>query len=242
MGGWWISDLMNSPDINGQVWVVSWIAWVIVSICLHELAHGWTAIKLGDQTPRLAGHMTWNPLVHMGKWSFAMLAVLGIAWGAMPVDSTRLRGKYAETLVLAAGPAMNLLLAILSLALLVLWRALAGGQIMPSVVINDPLAENFAVFFALGARLNIVLMLFNLLPVMPLDGGRILADRWVWYRELMYSENGQWFSLIAFIFIFLTMGEKLFYVAELAVYKSAEFSWIHLFPNLAPWNWGYHSL
>jgi Zn-dependent protease len=241
MGGWWISELMNNESINGQVWVVSWVVWVVISICLHELAHGWTAIRFGDLTPRHAGHMTWNPMVHMGMMSFGMLLFLGIAWGAMPVDTTRLRGKFSETLVLAAGPGMNLLLAVVSLLLLILWRPLAAGELVGSVQIGDPLAENLAVFFFLGAKLNIVLMLFNLIPVPPLDGGRILMDRWAWFRGMMYTENGRWFSLIAFIFIFMTAGKFLFLAGELAAFIPAELAWDSMFPNLNSWDWGYHS-
>ena len=59
---------------------------VVVSIVLHELAHGWMAMKLGDPTPRLEGRMTGNPLVHMGPWSLLALALAGIAWGSMPID------------------------------------------------------------------------------------------------------------------------------------------------------------
>ena len=58
---------------------------------------------------------------------------------------------------------------------------------------------------------------------------------------MVQSENGQWFSLIAFIFIFVTMGDKLFYIGEITVYHSAEYMWNNLFPNLSSWTWGHHS-
>ncbi len=143
-GGWWISDILSNPSINGQVWVVSWAVWVIFSICLHELAHGWVAIKLGDDTPRLAGHMTWNPLVHMGPYSLLMFVVIGIAWGAMPINPSRLRGKYAEAMVALAGPLTNLGLAIIGLTALLLWMPLCEGMLIPSVTIGYPLSENLA--------------------------------------------------------------------------------------------------
>src|SRR6056297_3003392 len=99
MDGWWISDLLSNQSINGQVWVVSWAVWVILSICLHELAHGWTAIRLGDDTPVVTGHMTWNPIVHMGAFSLFVFAFIGIAWGQMPINPSKLRGRYAESVV-----------------------------------------------------------------------------------------------------------------------------------------------
>lgn len=236
MGGWWISELMNNPNINGQVWVVSWIFWVILSICLHELAHGWTALRFGDDTPRITGHMTWNPMVHMGMWSFVFLAVIGIAWGAMPINPSKLRGKYAETLTLATGPGMNLLLAITSFVLLVVWRPLAAGELISAISIGEPLASNITTFFFLGAMLNFILMLFNLIPVPPLDGGRILMDRWSWYQQMIYSEHGRWFALIGFIFIFMTAGSYLFAAGEFVVSRPAMLIWNAVFPDLPPWN------
>ena len=98
-----INSLTTNPQFYFAVIIV-----VVISICLHELGHGFAAIALGDRTPEETGHITLNPLVHMGPISLAMLAIVGISWGAMPVDPTRLRGRYAEALVALAGPAVNL--------------------------------------------------------------------------------------------------------------------------------------
>ncbi|MBO6513359.1 MAG: site-2 protease family protein, partial [Phycisphaerales bacterium] len=154
---------------NGKVLVVSWLVWVIVSITLHELAHGWTALRYGDDTPIRTGHMTWNPLVHMGPYSIAALLLVGIAWGAMPIDPTRLRGKYADTIVTVAGPLMNLAIGLVLLVLLVFWIPLAEGHLISSVTIQDPLKTNMLIFLRAGAFLNFVLLMFNLLPTPPLD-------------------------------------------------------------------------
>ncbi len=230
--GWWISDYLNNPNINGQVWVVSWAVWVVFSICLHELAHGWTAIKLGDDTPRLAGHMTWNPLVHMGPYSLLMFVFIGIAWGAMPVNPNKLRGRYADAIVSLAGPLMNLSLAIISLICLMLWGPLSQGHLISSVTIPDPLATNLQTFFHLGAMLNIVLMLFNLLPVPPLDGGRILMDVMPSYRRMMQSENGRWIALGVFVIFFVFAGSLIFDVAGFIVSSISIFFWAIFFPNM----------
>ncbi len=216
MGGWWISDQWST--INGPVLVVSWLVWVIVSITLHELAHGWVAIKLGDDTPIRTGHMTWNPLVHMGGYSLAALLLIGIAWGAMPVDSSRLRGKHADTLVALAGPLTNLGLGLIALTALVFWEPLARGYILSSFTVDDPLKTNLMIFLKAGAFLNFVLMLFNLLPTPPLDGGRILMNLWRPYRRLMLSENGQWIGLGVFILFFVFGANILFGVSESLVF------------------------
>ncbi|MCP3858657.1 MAG: site-2 protease family protein, partial [Phycisphaeraceae bacterium] len=78
MSGWWVEQLWNA----GRGFELgSWIFWVIFSICLHELGHGWAAIWEGDDTPRRTGHMTIDPMVHMGGYSILAFLLLGFAWG-----------------------------------------------------------------------------------------------------------------------------------------------------------------
>src|SRR5687768_7769180 len=82
-GSWWVTEALAA---GGPVYVYSWVVIVVGSIVLHELGHGWMAIRLGDRTPLETGHMTWNPVVHMGMYSLVVFALIGIAWGMMPVD------------------------------------------------------------------------------------------------------------------------------------------------------------
>jgi Zn-dependent protease len=231
-GGWWITDLLNDPSINGRVWVVSWAVWVIVSICLHELAHGWTAIKLGDDTPRLSGHMTWNPMVHMGPFSLLMFVFIGLAWGMMPVNPNRLRGRYSDAIVALAGPLMNLVLATIAIVGLILWVPLSQGELISSVTISNPLALNMRTFLYLGAILNIVLMLLNLLPAPPLDGGRILMDVSPKFRSLMLTEHGRWIALGVLVIFFILGGALIYNLAGFTVHGISEFVWSVLFPNM----------
>ena len=233
MGGWWITDLLSDQTIDGRVWVVSWVVWVVFSICLHELSHGWVAMKLGDDTPRISGHMTWNPMVHMGPYSLLMFLFIGIAWGAMPINPSKMRGRYAESVVAIAGPMMNLALALVSLLLLVLWVPLTQGQLISSITIAEPLATNMKVFLHLGAMLNIVLMLFNLIPVPPLDGGRIAMDMVPRYRAMMYSDTGRWVILGVFVLFFVFAGNILFALAGLGVEGFTSIAWDILFPGLS---------
>ena len=144
---------------------------IVLSITFHELAHGWTAIKLGDRTPIETGHMTYNPLVHMGPFAIVAMLIAGIAWGQMPVDPSRLRGKWAEAKVAFAGPAVNLAIALVSLVALGLWIRFGGlpGEDEFRVANGQMVLRVFGVF-------NAILFVFNLLPVPPLDGSRILAS------------------------------------------------------------------
>jgi Zn-dependent protease len=229
MGGWWISDLLSNQSINGQVWVVSWIVWVVLSICLHELAHGWAAIRLGDDTPNITGHMTWNPMVHMGGFSLVLLLILGIAWGMMPINPSRLRGRYAESLVAIAGPIMNIVLAIVALLGLIIWVPLCQGQISSGITIADPLATNMQSFLAVGAMLNILLFVFNMLPLPPLDGSRILMNLSPAYSRFVMSDTGRWIMLGGFVLLFLIFSVFFFIFSRFVVMGIAESAWALFF-------------
>jgi Zn-dependent protease len=181
---------------------------VVVSICLHELAHGFTAIWLGDRTPEETGHITLNPLVHMGGFSLVMLAIAGISWGAMPVDPTRLRGRYADAIVSAAGPVTNLLLAFVGMTALGLWARF--GTIDPT---DHRVANATMLLYVLGL-FNLVLFGLNLIPVPPLDGSRILASFVPAYRRLLADPTMQGVFLAVTIGVLLGAGRFLFPAAE----------------------------
>ncbi len=148
--------LLQDPIYFVQVVVI-----IITSIVIHELVHGLAALSQGDNTPRTAGHMTLNPVVHMGIESLIFLCLAGIAWGAMPIDPAQFRhSRWSDVLVSAAGPCSNLLLAILC----------TGGQ----VIIGQE--SSIGNFLWLAACTNIMLFIFNLLPFPPLDGFHICSE------------------------------------------------------------------
>ena len=130
MSGWWIADLWNQGQV---VQLASWIFWVIVSICLHELGHGWAAIWEGDDTPRQTGHMTINPMVHMGGYSIIAFLLLGFAWGLMPVNPGNFRHRrWGDAIVAVAGPAVNLILAVILLTIAgVISATTLGTEVKP---------------------------------------------------------------------------------------------------------------
>lgn len=210
--GWWVTNAYNN---NGQVYLLSWVIWVIGSIVLHELAHGWAALWQGDGTPRWSGHMTWNPLVHMGTWSLIMFAIMGIAWGQMPVNPSNFRSRYGDAIVSAAGPAMNLGLALLCMIGLALWVVFGGS-------VQDPVRTNVTTFLKVGALLNIVLMLFNLLPVPPLDGYRILSDFVPSFGRLWMGEQGAVVGVVAMVLLFAFGGQLIFSTGEVVRFTLTE--------------------
>lgn len=197
---WWVTDYLN---YQGPAFLVSWIVWVLGSIILHELSHGWAAIRCGDTTPIETGHMTWNPMVHMGGMSLLMFAMAGIAWGQMPVNPSRFRRRKDDAFVAFAGPGMNLALALSSFVLGSLWIAYAGSLVPEQAFVN------LAQFFFLGTMLNLVLMLFNLLPIPPLDGATILATYSDGFRRLRAHPNFAGTAMILFILVFFRLSGPL---------------------------------
>lgn len=175
------------------VYYVSWVFTVILSVVLHELGHGYAALRQGDDTPRVSGHMTLSPLVHMGPLSLVLLFVIGIAWGQMPVNPARFKSRHGDAIVSIAGPLVNLLLALLGLTVLGLWMRFAP-QTIP---------ENAFTFLWVFGTANIVLCLLNLLPVPPLDGSHVLASFSPPFRRLMADPNNQGMFLVAFVGVFL---------------------------------------
>jgi Zn-dependent protease len=178
------------------VYFVSWIFTVVVSVVLHELGHGYAAIRQGDFTPEMTGHMTLDPLVHMGPFSLIALFVAGFAWGAMPVDPTRFKSKYGEAIVSFAGPAVNVLLAFLALTGLGLWLRLGGPP-------EGQVATNIVKFLWVFGVANLLLFLLNLLPIPPLDGSRVLGNFSRPFRRISEDPNNQGLFFVLFIGVFL---------------------------------------
>ncbi len=140
---------------------------VVASLALHELAHAYVAWRLGDPTAKEQGRLTLNPIVHLdplGTLMFALTALLaGVPFGwakPVPVDPRNFRRpKEGMALVAVAGPAMNFVLALVALA--VLRHAELDGRAFDVV--------------ALAYLVNVILGLFNLIPIPPLDGSRIVG-------------------------------------------------------------------
>ncbi|MFZ4751607.1 MAG: site-2 protease family protein [Phycisphaerales bacterium] len=152
----------------GPAAAAAFLFWVIFSITMHELAHGWAALWQGDDTPRIYGRMTLNPVVHMGWVSLILLAVIGIAWGMMPVDPSKYRwGRRGRIIVSLAGPAMNVVLSLLC------WGGL--GLLLRDGIATQGTEFQLENFLYLGGRYNAFFAMLSLLPVPPLDGARALA-------------------------------------------------------------------
>jgi len=174
---------------------------LIVSITLHELAHGWAAIGQGDDTPQKEGHITLNPVVHLGVPSLIFLCIAGIAWGQMPVDPRNFRHpKWSNVIVSAAGPLMNLAIALFCVVLLRLSDETFLRQVLSSQ------------FLYIAALYNLVLMLFNFLPIPPLDGFHVASEFFPSLKPLQGSPWG--YAILMILFISPVFGRSLWIASD----------------------------
>jgi Zn-dependent protease len=155
-----------------QVILIS-LAIVLFSLTIHEVAHAWTADKLGDPTARLLGRISFNPVVHIDPIGTMLLPLVAafsglpiIGWAKpVPVNVNRLRrGRQDFMIVAAAGPISNLLQAVVGA---LAYHVVIGGAEGPGALV--------ARIIAYYVTTNLVLAFFNLIPVPPLDGGNVLA-------------------------------------------------------------------
>jgi Zn-dependent protease len=178
----------------------------LLSAILHEYGHAWMALRLGDDTAERAGRLTLNPLVHLDMFGSLLLPGMLILTGSpvifgyakpVPINLNNLRGGLTgQAKVALAGPAANFFLAITA-ALAI--RYLAGG-----------LNSGWGGLLALVVVINLVLMIFNLLPIPPLDGSKILATILPesWRYPYLSTERWGFFVLLA---IMLTWPQLLRY-------------------------------
>lgn len=185
-----ISLLQSNPRMY-----IAWVVIVMFSICCHEYAHAYVALREGDSTAADAGHLTLNPMVQMGPMSLVLLCVIGIAWGAVPVSPYGLRRRCSSALISFAGPLANALLAVAASFLCAVVLALSGGA--------NPMAQSFLFCLELAASLNIVLFIFNMLPIPPLDGWSVLRYFVPKVDEVNQEvRNGIMFIMIMLVFWF----------------------------------------
>ncbi|MDO5561712.1 MAG: site-2 protease family protein [bacterium] len=168
---------------------------ILIALVMHEFFHAWTADRLGDPNPRLAGRVSLNPFRHLDPWGTLLIILTGFGWGKpVQFDAYNLKDPVKDgALIAAAGPSSNLLLALL-VALVLRFFPLDGNIYFLSFLVTL-----FSVNLSLGV--------FNLLPIYPLDGHHILR---AFLPESLCdsydSFNKHWGMIVAFLFILPIFG------------------------------------
>lgn len=191
------------PDLTPErlAWGLTYYVVLLFSLSVHESAHGWMALRLGDDTAARQGRVTLNPLSHIDPVGTLLIPMLQIFWGGVPllgwakptpVGAHNFRRlARGHVLVAGAGPASNLLLAVLFTAALFIGLRSGAREMEPVMAL-----------LTTGVKMNVVLALFNLVPLPPLDGSWVAS--WGLPRTVSASYDrlvqpyGQWILLVLF--------------------------------------------
>lgn len=181
---------------------------LIMSVMIHEVAHGYSAYLLGDNTAQLSGRLTLNPLKHLDPFGSVILPLLLIIMNAgfvigwarpVPYNPANLRkGKMGNLIVAISGIAANLLLALI-FGLLIRFGPSLG---LPLYNFNPALLNPFYKIASIIVIVNLVLALFNIIPIPPLDGSKVLFS--FLPTKLLYIENflEKWGMILLLLFVF----------------------------------------
>ena len=192
----WVSSLGS----GGLLGVLLSVPGVIIAMTFHEYAHALAAYKLGDDTPKIQGRLNLNPISHIDPIGLVLLLVAGFGWGKpVQIDSRNFDGKYsiskAEAIVAAAGPIMNFVLAFIFAIIYYIISAIIGSYAFASTIWS-------VVLYGI-IMINIGLGVFNLIPLPPLDGSKILMH-FLSFNAKQWFYNNERIFYFAFIALWVT--------------------------------------
>lgn len=199
------------------VLVIFQVVVLILAFTVHECAHAWTAWRLGDPTARMLGRITLNPLKHLDPFGSVIFPLIGLYYGGMlfgwakptPVTARNFKNYRRDDIIVSlAGPASNLMMASIALVLLLIMKHAVGGGFVaieaarylahrvPIATDNLPQLFPIALFLYYVIFLNLLLFVFNLIPVPPLDGSHILRHFLPYNALQVYDRIGVFGMLI----------------------------------------------
>lgn len=189
---------MEGFDISSTIRMIALsIVPFLFAITIHEFMHGYAAYKLGDNTAKNAGRLTLNPMAHIDPIGLLVLVITRmIGWAKpVPVNYYNIRHKYGVAIVSAAGPLANLATAFLSALLFKLFIVYIAGNIPENIA--QPLEA--MIFYSI--LINVSLFIFNLLPIMPMDGARIIWNFLPREQAKKYEATEKYYFIIILVLI-----------------------------------------
>lgn len=192
-----LHDIWNGLDWSVLTNLLLSIIPALVCITLHELAHGYVAYRLGDDTAKRAGRLTLNPLKHIDIMGLAMMVIFKFGWAKpVPVNMWKFKNpKKGMAITAAAGPLSNIIIAVICLFI---YGVLLGFG--PRI---GKVGSYFVEMLLITAYLSTALAIFNIIPIPPLDGSKVLysfvSDRT--YTKLMYYERYGMIILVVAVFL-----------------------------------------
>jgi Zn-dependent protease len=171
---------------------------MLIAFTVHEFAHAWTAYKFGDDTAYREGRVTLNPMAHLDWMGLLLLVVAGFGWAKpVPVRPSRFRKpRLMSILVTAAGPLSNLVLAFIC-------KLVIAILVAAQVNLSDAMIGTLNVLFFYWVTINMNLFIFNLIPLPPLDGYRILEQFMPLRIRLQMIQYEQWTFFLFLLLIFI---------------------------------------
>lgn len=194
---------MLSGLFSSGWWILILLPLRLLALVVHECSHGYVSTKLGDPTPRLRGRLTLNPLVHLDLMGTILMLLTGFGW-AKPVEVNPMYYKDRKkgmALVAFAGPFSNFLLAVVSLFIYCVFFVVAVYTNMSAGIVNI-----IGTVCSYSAQINLCFMVFNLIPIPPLDGSRILG---MFLSNKTYYTMMQFERYSMFIIMFLSLSGML---------------------------------
>jgi Zn-dependent protease len=211
---------MQAQIITGIFYIIV----LIMSIVIHEVAHGYSAYLLGDNTARLSGRLTLNPIKHLDPFGSVILPLLLLLTGSgfiigwarpVPYNPNNLRnGRMGNFIVAISGIAANIIIAII-FGFLIRFAPMFG---IPAYNPNPSLLSPFYSIASIIVEMNLVLALFNIIPIPPLDGSKILFSflpMRLRYIEDFLERWGIFILLFFIIFIWSSVSPLIYYVFKL---------------------------
>lgn len=164
------------------------VAASLLCIMFHEISHGVVALKLGDTTARDAGRLTFNPIRHIDIWGLLMMAIFRFGWAKpVPIDMRNFKHPVRDmAITAAAGPISNVILAFLALCV-------RAGAVYVYQRTGGAISDFIITFMEYTAILSVGLAVFNVIPIPPLDGSKVvnaLLPQNVYYKILRYERYG----------------------------------------------------